>query len=245
VLLVGDTLGMVIQGHDNPVPVTLDHVIYHAQIVTRVTRKPLVIGDMPFMSYNVSVEQALANTARMMQEGGVGAVKMEGGEYLAPTIARIVAVGMPVIGHIGLQPQSVFKVGGMRLQGKDVDAARQLLRDAKAVEDAGASLLIIESVPAELGKMITESVHIPTIGIGAGADCDGQVQVFHDLLGLFEDFVPRHTRRYAEGASVFKAALADYADDVRARRFPTASNAFAMKPDVLAALQNPNGADDD
>lgn len=245
VILVGDSLGMVMQGHDNPVPVTLDHMIYHAQIVSRVTTKPLVIGDMPFMSYNVSAEQALENSARMMQEGGVGAVKMEGGEYLAPTIERIVTVGIPVIGHIGLQPQSYFKVGGMKLQGKDADAARHLLRDAKALQDAGVSMMIIESVPAELGKLITEQVDVPTIGIGAGPDCDGQVQVFHDLLGFFEDFVPRHTKQYTQGAALLRGALTEYAADVKARRFPTMQNAFAMKPDVLAALQNMNGADDE
>jgi len=244
VILVGDSLGMVIQGHDNPVAVTLDHMIYHAQIVTRVTEKALIIGDMPFMSYNVSPEQALANCARMMQQGGVGAVKMEGGAYLAPSIRRIVEVGIPVIAHIGLQPQSYFKVGGMRAQGRDVDSARHLLEDADAVQDAGASMLIIESVPAELGALITERVRIPTIGIGAGPDCDGQVQVFHDLVGLFEDFIPRHTRRYAEGAQVFKAAIAGYVEDVRARNFPTGDHAFHLKPDVLAAIEDHHGVDD-
>jgi 3-methyl-2-oxobutanoate hydroxymethyltransferase len=243
VLLVGDSLGMVVQGHDNPVAVRLDDMIYHARIVSRVTRKPLVIGDMPFMSYNVSAEQALANCARMMQEGGVGAVKMEGGEYLAETIRKIVTVGIPVIGHIGLQPQSYFKVGGMKLQGKDVEAAKHLLRDAMALQEAGVSMFIIESVPAELGKMITERVQVPTIGIGAGPDCDGQVQVFHDLLGFFEDFVPRHTRQYVKGAELFKAALKAYAEDVKARRFPTMQNAFAMKPEVLAALNSDEEGD--
>ncbi len=236
-ILVGDSLGMVIQGYDNPVPVTLDHVIYHAQIVTRVTEKPLVIGDMPFMTYSISPEQALMNCARMMQEGGVGAVKMEGGEILAPTIERIVSAGIPVMGHIGLLPQSVHKLGGLRrMQGKDEVSARQLLQDAVAVENAGAFAMVVEGVPAELGRLITQRVHIPTIGIAAGPDCDGQVQVFHDLLGLFEAFMPKHAKRYVEGAALFKAALTQYAEDVRARRFPTIEHAVHMSPDVLSAL---------
>ncbi|MCL4251026.1 MAG: 3-methyl-2-oxobutanoate hydroxymethyltransferase [Anaerolineae bacterium] len=236
-LLVGDSLGMVIQGHQTPLPVTLDHIIYHAQIVTRVTTQPLVVGDMPFMTYNISPEQALANAGRLMQASGVGAIKMEGGTYLAPTIARIVQAGIPVMGHVGLQPQSIHKYGGMRVQGRDnVDAARKLLADAQAVEDAGAFAMVVEGVPVELGKMITEQVRIPTIGIAAGPHCDGQVQVFHDLLGLFDAFQPRHVRRYAEGAQVFREAIASYVDDVKNRRFPTDEHAFAMKPEVLAQL---------
>jgi 3-methyl-2-oxobutanoate hydroxymethyltransferase len=237
-LLVGDSLGMVIQGHDNPVPVRLDHIIYHAQIVTRVTQRPLVVGDMPFMTYSVSAEKALENAARLMQEGAVGAVKMEGGEPLAPTIRKIVEAGIPVMGHIGLLPQSVHRLGGLkRLQGKDVDGARQLLRDAEWVQDAGAFALVIEGVPAELGQMITQRVHIPTIGIAAGPACDGQIQVFHDLLGLFADFTPRHTHRYAEGAQVLQGGIAQYVADVLARRFPTEANSVHMKQEVLMALQ--------
>ncbi|MCC6616821.1 MAG: 3-methyl-2-oxobutanoate hydroxymethyltransferase [Anaerolineae bacterium] len=245
-LLVGDTLGMVIQGHQTTLPVTLDHIIYHAQIVTRVTTVPFIIGDMPFMTYNISPEQAMANAGRLMQESGVGAVKMEGGASLAPTIARIVQAGIPVMGHIGLQPQSVHKYGGMRVQGRDdAEDARRLLADAHAVQDAGAFAMVVEGVPVELGKMITEQVHIPTIGIAAGPHCDGQVQVFHDLLGLFDAFKPRHVRRYIEGAKLFREAIASYVDDVQNHRFPTAEHAFAMKPDVLAALTSMNGADED
>lgn len=241
-LLVGDSLGMVIQGHDVPIPVTLDHIIYHAQIVTRVTRKALVVGDMPFMSYNVSHEQALTNAARLMQESGVEAVKMEGGAYLAETIRRVVQAGIPVMAHIGLQPQSVYKVGGMKVQGRDVDSARQLLRDAEAVEAAGAFAVVLESVPAPLAELITQKLRIPTIGIGAGAACDGQVQVFHDILGLFEDFVPRHTRHYAELGVAIREAVARYAQDVREHKFPAAENSFSMKEEVLAALRV-NGTD--
>jgi 3-methyl-2-oxobutanoate hydroxymethyltransferase len=229
---------MVIQGHDNPVPVRLEHIIYHAAIVTRVTQRPLIVGDMPFMTYSVSGEQALENAGRLMQEAGVGAVKMEGGEPLAATIHRIVDAGIPVMGHIGLMPQSVHKLGGLRrMQGKDVEGARRLLRDAEMVEQAGAFAIVIEGVPSELAQMITQRLHIPTIGIAAGPHCDGQIQVFHDLLGLFEDFTPRHTRHYTEGAAIFKQGITQYSDDVRARRFPTEDHAVHMKDDVLMALQ--------
>jgi 3-methyl-2-oxobutanoate hydroxymethyltransferase len=236
-LLVGDSLGMVIQGHDVPIPVTLDHIIYHASIVTRVTSKALVVGDMPFMSYHVSVEQALTNAGRLMQESGVEAVKMEGGESLAETISRMVDAGIPVMAHIGLMPQSVYKVGGMRVQGRDLDSAQRLLRDAEAIQAAGAFAVVLESVPAPLAQMITERLHIPTIGIGAGPHCSGQVQVFHDIVGLFEDFVPRHTKQYAHLAAEVREAISAYVRDVQARTFPTDENSFTMKDEVLAALR--------
>ncbi|HVU15117.1 MAG TPA: 3-methyl-2-oxobutanoate hydroxymethyltransferase [Phototrophicaceae bacterium] len=236
-LLVGDSLGMVIQGHDVPIPVTLDHIIYHASIVARVTSKALVVGDMPFMSYHVSVEQALTNAGRLMQESGVGAIKMEGGESLAETISHVVDAGIPVVGHIGLMPQSVYKVGGMRVQGRDLDSAQRLLRDAEAVQAAGAFAVVLESVPAPLAEIITQRLHIPTIGIGAGAHCDGQVQVFHDILGLFEDFVPRHTKQYAHLAGEMRDAIGAYLRDVQSHNFPTDENSFTMKDDVLAALR--------
>ncbi len=242
-LLVGDSLGMVIQGHEFPIPVTLDHIIYHASIVTRVTNKPLVVGDMPFMSYHVSVEQALTNAGRLMQESGVSAVKMEGGESLAETISRVVDAGIPVMAHIGLMPQSVYKVGGMRVQGRDLDSAQRLLRDADAVQAAGAFAVVLESVPAPLAQMITERLHIPTIGIGAGPDCSGQVQVFHDIVGLFEDFVPRHTKQYAHLAGAMREAISAYVHDVQSHAFPTAENSFSMKDEVLSALRA-NGSDD-
>ncbi|HYO88598.1 MAG TPA: 3-methyl-2-oxobutanoate hydroxymethyltransferase [Candidatus Limnocylindrales bacterium] len=236
-LLVGDSLGMVVQGHDLPIPVTLDHMVYHASIVSRVTTAPLIVGDLPFMTYSVSPEQALTNAARLMQEGGVSAVKLEGGEPFAPTIARLVTAGIPVMAHVGLMPQSVHKVGGLRVQGRDLEAARQLVRDAEKVEAAGAFAVVVESVPAPLAKLVTERLSIPTIGIGAGPDCDGQVQVFHDLLGLFEGFVPRHTRQYAQLGQAAQAALAQYRAEVERREFPTAEHSFTMKDDVLAALR--------
>jgi 3-methyl-2-oxobutanoate hydroxymethyltransferase len=242
-LLVGDSLGMVIQGHEVPIPVTLDHIIYHASIVTRVTTTPLVVGDMPFMSYHVSIEQALTNAGRLMQESGVSAIKMEGGESLAETISRVVDAGIPVMAHIGLMPQSVYKVGGMRVQGRDLDSAQHLLRDAEAVQEAGAFAVVLESVPAPLAQMITARLHIPTIGIGAGPDCSGQVQVFHDIVGLFDDFIPRHTHQYAHLGAEMRDAISAYVHDVQARTFPTAENSFTMKDDVLAALRA-YGSDD-
>lgn len=245
-LLVGDSLGMVVQGHDYPIPVTLEHIIYHAQIVTRVTRKPLIIGDMPFMTYTVSPEQALTNAGRIMQEAGVGAVKLEGGEAIAPTISRIVAAGIPVMGHVGLQPQSVHKVGGFRTQGRDVDTATQILRDAEAVQAAGAFAIVLESVPIPLAKLITEHLHIPTIGIGAGPYCDGQVQIFHDLLQLFDALVPRHTQQYARVGDAIRDALTQYVQDVQAHTFPTEAHGFKMKEDVRVALeQSVNGVGGD
>jgi 3-methyl-2-oxobutanoate hydroxymethyltransferase len=237
VLLVGDSLGMVVQGHDLPIPVTLEHMIYHASIVARVTRKPLIVGDLPFMTYSVSPEQALTNAARLIQEGGAGAVKLEGGEAFAPTIRRLVDAGIPVMGHVGLMPQSVHKVGGMRVQGRDLDAARQLIRDAQLVEAAGAFAVVVESVPAPLAEIVTQRLSIPTIGIGAGPHCAGQVQVFHDLLGLYAEFVPRHTRQYAKLGEAAQAALAEYRADVEQGAFPTDEHSFTMKDEVLAALR--------
>ncbi len=235
-LLVGDTLGMVIQGHSNTIPVTLEHMIYHAAIVTRVTERPFIVGDLPFMTYSVSTEQALRSSARLMQEGGVGAVKLEGGERLAPVIDSVVHAGIPVMAHIGLTPQSVNSFGGFRVQGREVATAKQLLRDAQAVQDAGAFAVVLELVPAPLAKAVTERLNIPTIGIGAGVHTDGQVQVFHDILGLFDDFVPRHTRRYAELGTPMQDAIAGYVADVEAGAFPTSENSFSMSEDVLAAV---------
>lgn len=235
-LLVGDTLGMVIQGHGSTIPVTLDQMIYHAAIVTRVTEKPLVVGDLPFMTYNITAEQALESCARMMQEGGVSAVKLEGGERVAPTIERIVAAGIPVMAHIGLTPQSVNAVGGFRVQGREVASGKQLVRDAQAVQAAGAFAVVLELVPSPLAKAITEHLDIPTIGIGAGVDTDGQVQVFHDILGLFDAFVPRHTKRYAEIGEQMRGAIAAYVADVEGGGFPADENSFSMQDDVLADI---------
>ncbi|MAS33259.1 MAG: 3-methyl-2-oxobutanoate hydroxymethyltransferase [Anaerolineaceae bacterium] len=245
-LLVGDTLGMVVQGHDTTIPVKLDHIIYHAEIVSRVTQRPLVVGDLPFMTYHISPEQALQNAGRLVQEGGVGAVKLEGGEYMAPTIRRIVQAGIPVMAHIGLTPQSVNGFGGFRVQGKEVKTAQQLLRDAEAVQNAGAFAVVLELVPAPLAQMITKRLSIPTIGIGAGPHCDGQVQVYHDILALFDAFVPKHTRQYAKVGDTMRSAIEAYVQDVQSGAFPTAANSFDMNPEVVQALHQAevNGSGD-
>jgi 3-methyl-2-oxobutanoate hydroxymethyltransferase len=242
-LLVGDTLGMVVQGHDTTIPVTLDQMIYHAEIVSRVTSRALIVGDMPFMTYKIDSAQALENAARLMQEGRVSAVKLEGGEAIAPTIARVVEAGIPVMAHIGLLPQSVNETGGFRVQGADVPTARQLIQDALSVQRAGAFAVVLELVPAPLAALITARLDIPTIGIGAGADCDGQVQVFHDLLGLFDAFIPKHTHRFADIGAAARAALTEYVDQVKAGAFPKLENSFGMKEEVLRALKVDDDAD--
>ena len=237
-LLVGDSLGMVVQGHQSTIPVTLEHMIYHSQIVVRVTEKALVVGDLPFMSYKVSTEQAMLNGARLMQESGVGAIKLEGGEYIAPTIDRLVQAGIPVMAHIGLTPQSVNQFGGFRVQGKDKDTAERLISDAQAVQDAGAFAVVLELVPEQLAQEITNKLKIPTIGIGAGAYCSGQVQVFHDLLGLYPSFEPRHAKKYADAGQVIKEALAQYVSEVKAAQFPTQANSSSMSEAILEEIRH-------
>lgn len=235
-LLVGDTLGMVIQGQNSTLPVTMEHMIYHTSIVTRVTEKPLVVADLPFMTYNLNPEQALTNAARLMQEAGASCVKLEGGEHMAPTIARLVEAGIPVMAHLGFTPQGVNQFGGFRVQGRELEPARQLLRDAKAIQDAGAFSVVLELVPAPLSKLITERLRIPTIGIGAGIHCDGEVQVFHDILGLFAGFTPRHTRRFMDAGSAIREAIQAYNEAVVEGSFPDDSNSFTMSDEVITAL---------
>lgn len=237
-ILVGDTLGMVVQGHESTIPVKLEHMIYHAEIVTRVTTKPFIVGDLPFMTYSISPEQALENSGKLMQQAGVSAVKLEGGETLAPTIKRITAAGIPVMAHIGLTPQSVNQFGGFRVQGKQLDSARQLIRDAQAVQDAGAFAVVLELVPSRLSALITEKLTIPTIGIGAGVGCDGQVQVFHDILALFDDFVPKHTKQYANVHDIMMNAVQKYHAEVLESNFPTEENSFSMSDEVIATLRD-------
>lgn len=236
-LLVGDSLGMVIQGHDSTIPVTLDHIIYHSSIVVRSTQKALVVGDMPFMTYKASVEQGMTSAARLMQESGVGAVKLEGGEYVAPTIDRLVQAGIPVMAHIGLTPQSVNQFGGFRVQGKDKDTAEQLLCDAQAVQDAGAFAVVLELVPTQLAQEITERLKIPTIGIGAGPHCSGQVQVFHDILGLYPSFGPRHAKKFVEAGEAIQKAIGDYVEEVKSGQFPTLDNGSSMSDEILASIR--------
>lgn len=235
-ILVGDSLGMVVQGHTSTVPVKLEHMIYHSEIVVRVTERPLVVGDLPFMTYSISTEQAMTNAARLMQESGVGAVKLEGGEFIAPTIARIVEAGIPVMGHIGLTPQSVNQFGGFRVQGREISSARRLLNDALAIQEAGAFALVLELVPGPLAQFITERLEIPTIGIGAGIGCDGQVQVFHDLLTLAGEFLPRHAKQYANIGDLMRAAVTQYVAEVKGHSFPTDAHSFNMNKEILETL---------
>jgi 3-methyl-2-oxobutanoate hydroxymethyltransferase len=235
-ILVGDSMSMVMLGYETSLGVTMDDMVRHCQAVVRGTSHALIVGDLPFMSYQVSPEEAMHNAGRLMREAGVGAVKLEGGVTIAPTIRRIVDCGIPLMGHIGLTPQSYHQLGGFKVQGRTLEVAKRLLADAEAVEQAGAFAIVLEGVPAPLAERITSRLSIPTIGIGAGPHCDGQVQVIHDLLGLFTDFVPRHARKYAELGELIKQAARQYADDVEARAFPGEKESFSMDEQVLAAL---------
>ena len=236
ILLVGDSLGMVVLGHDSTIPVTMDDMVRHTQMVRRGASEALVVSDLPFMAYQVDAAAALRNAGRLLQEGGAHTVKLEGGVSIAATVRRIVDAGIPVMGHIGLTPQSVHALGGYRVQGRSRAAAQRLRDDAIALQDAGAYAVVLECVPAPLSRLITQQLDIPTIGIGAGPDCDGQVQVFHDLLGLFADFVPQHARQYANLADTIGAAFRQYADDVRSGAFPSAAESFTMNESLLADL---------
>jgi 3-methyl-2-oxobutanoate hydroxymethyltransferase len=221
-LLVGDSLGMVIQGHPTALPVTLGQIAYHTKCVVRGAQRALVVSDMPFLSYQVSPDQAVRNAGRLVKKAGAHAVKLEGGQRMAEAVRAVVNAGIPVMGHIGLTPQSVHLLGGFKVQ-RD---AEQLLADARAVEQAGAFSLVVESVPAEVGARITQAVAIPTIGIGAGPSCDGQVLVFHDLLGLFTDFKPKFVKRYADLGSQVRSALLEYCREVREGIFPGPEQSF-------------------
>jgi len=226
VLLVGDSVGMVVLGHATPLPVTLGDILHHTAAVVRAAPKALVVADLPFLTYQVSPEDALRNAGRLIQEAGAAAVKLEGGAELAPTVRRLTQAGIPVMGHVGLTPQSLHTLGGWRVQGRAPEAARALLADAQALEAAGAFAVVLESVPAEAARAVTASLRIPTIGIGAGPDCDGQVQVLHDILGMFDWFQPKHARRYADIGTLIREAVACYATDVRAGTFPAEEHTF-------------------
>jgi 3-methyl-2-oxobutanoate hydroxymethyltransferase len=232
-LLVGDSLGMVVQGADSTLPVTLGDILYHTRMVVRARQRALVIADLPFLSYQVNPEQALRNAGRLIKEGGAEAVKLEGGITMAETIRRLVDIDIPVMGHIGLTPQSIHRMGGHRVQGRRSGKApgcrERLLEDAAAVERAGAFSMVLEGMPAELAQEITATVSIPTIGIGAGPDCDGQVLVMHDVLGLSESFVPRFAKPYANLWHEASAAATAYVREVRERAFPSAEHCYRMK----------------
>ncbi len=245
IILVGDSLGMVIQGHDDTLSVTIEDVLYHTRAVVRGSRRAHVVADMPFMSYQGDPNEALANAGRMLKEGGAHAVKLEGGVDVAPAVRKMVRAGIPVMGHVGLTPQSVHAMGGFRVQGKTSDSAQRILADARALEDAGAYAVVLEGVPVELSKMVTESLSIPTIGIGAGRECDGQVLVIYDLLGLFEGFRPKFVKAYAELAGGVRDAVARFKDEVRSGAFPAEEHTFHAAEKLFGPRQVDTTDDDD
>lgn len=237
VILVGDSLGMVVLGYESTIPVTMEDMLHHIKAVARGSKHSLIVGDLPFMTYQIDEAQALHNSARFLQEGGAHAVKLEGGETVAETVFGIVERGIPVLGHIGLTPQSVNQFGGYRVRGDKKEEAAQLLRDAMALEQAGAFAVVLELVPSSLSRLITERLTIPTIGIGSGSNCDGQVQVIHDMMGLFTDFVPKHTKQYARLADTITDALKLYADEVKSGTFPTDKESFQMDEEIVRELK--------
>jgi len=240
IILVGDSVGMVVLGHDTPVPVTVDDITHHTKAVARGAKTPMVVADMPFMSYHISREQALTNAARLIQEGGADAVKLEGGAEMAPTVKALADAGIPVMAHIGLMPQRASVEGSFRAQGRDADTAAAILQDAEALGDAGAFSVVLEFVTAEAAEAITKTVEMPTIGIGSGPHCDGQVLVLHDLLGVYEE-APPFARPYADLNTVITKALTEYRDDVRSAKYPGEKHTVHMKPGEAEKLKKKKG----
>lgn len=236
-ILVGDSLGMVVLGYESTIPVTIDEMLHHTKAVVRATKQPLVVSDMPFMTYHISTADAQRNAARFIQEGDAQAVKLEGGVTIAEKVNAIVSCGIPVMGHLGLTPQSIHQLGGYKVQGKTGASAKRLLEDAKSLEQARAFAIVLETVPTSLATLITQRISIPTIGIGAGNGCDGQVQVVSDILGLFTDFVPKHTKQYARLADTIRAAITAYDREVRAGSFPAEEQSFSMDESILEGLK--------
>ncbi|RDV84252.1 3-methyl-2-oxobutanoate hydroxymethyltransferase [Ammonifex thiophilus] len=236
-ILVGDSVGNVVLGYPNTLPVTMEEMLHHTRAVVRGVKRALVIGDMPFLSYQVSKEEAIRNAGRFLKEAGAEAVKLEGGEEVAPTVEALVKSGIPVMGHIGLTPQYVHQLGGYRVQGKEAAAARKLIRDAQALAEAGIFALVLECVPQEVAQEITASLPVPTIGIGAGPHCDGQVLVTHDLLGLYGGFTPKFVKRYANLVEEIKKALAAFREEVQNRIFPGPEHSFSMAPEEYRAFK--------
>jgi 3-methyl-2-oxobutanoate hydroxymethyltransferase len=236
-VLVGDSLGMVVMGLDGTVEVTMEDMIHHIKAVVRGCKGPLVIGDMPFMSYNTSIREAIHNAGRLMKEGGCDAVKLEGGLNFVPTVAAIVKAGIPVQGHIGLTPQTASALGGFKMQGKDAAAAKQIIDDARGLEDAGVYSIVLEAVPAPLGKLVSEAVTVPIIGIGAGPDVDGQVLVTHDMVGLFDKFIPKFVKQYTQIRTNILDAMQAYKKDVQAAAFPGPEHSFKMPAETLDQLK--------
>ena len=237
-ILFGDSLGMVVLGYESTIPVTMEEMLHHTKAVVRGTSKALIVGDMPFMTYHLSTEQALQNAARFIQEAGTQAVKLEGGVTVADKVKRIVDCGIPVMGHIGLTPQSINQIGGYKIQGKTPEVAARMLDDAKALEQAGAFAVVLETVPTALATLITEKISIPTIGIGAGVGCDGQVQIINDIMGSYTGYIPKHAKQYAKLVDIMSNAISQYHEEVTTGQFPTDENSFPMDESVLDDLRD-------
>lgn len=235
-LLVGDSLGMTILGYEDTLSVTMEDMIHHTAAVARGAKDALVIGDMPFMSYQVSVEEAVRNAGRLMKEGRAGMVKLEGGVSVCPQIEAIVKASIPVCAHLGLTPQSINMFGGFKVQGKSAEAAKQILEDAKRIEAAGASMVVLEGIPTKLAKIITETLSIPTIGIGAGRFCDGQVLVYQDMLGMFSDFKPKFVKVFANTGEFMKNAFTDYINEVKLGTFPAEENSYKVDDSIFDSI---------
>ncbi len=236
-ILVGDSLGMVVLGYETPIPVTMEVMLHHTKAVVRGASRALIVGGMPFMTYTVSADDAMRNAARFIQEAGAQAIKLEGGVTVADKVRKVVDCGIPVMGHIGLTPQSVHQMGGLKVQAKSPEAASKLIDDAKALEQAGVFAIVLEAIPYKLGALVTQKVGVPTIGIGAGPGCDGQVQIVNDILGSFTDFIPKHAKRYANLAEIIKDAITSYDEEVKNGAFPTEKHSFIIDKDVFAKLE--------
>lgn len=237
-ILVGDSLGMVVLGLDSTVPVTMEQMLHHCRAVARGAKHAFLVGDLPFLSYQVSAPEAVRNAGRFLKESGMDAVKLEGGRPMASAVRAIVDAGIPVMGHIGLTPQSVSKLGGFRVQGRTAQAALELLHDALALQEAGCFALVLEAVPAPVAESITTRLHIPTIGIGAGPGCDGQVLVYHDMLGMFDRFTPRFVKQYADLNGQIRAALSSFREDVTSGRFPDVEHVYGIDEDELTTFRD-------
>jgi len=237
IILVGDSLAMTVLGHENTLPVTMDEMIHHTKAVVRGAKHPLIIGDMPFMSYNTSEREAILNAGRFMKEGGADAVKLEGGASVKEIVRAIVNAGIPVMGHIGLTPQTISMLGGFKVQGKDAQAAQKIIDDALVLEDAGAFSVLLEAVPAPIAKKVTDRLTAPTIGIGAGVHCDGQVLVVHDMLGLFDRFTPKFAKKYVNLSELILKALESYREEVLKGEFPTDQHSFHMDEKELSKIK--------
>lgn len=235
-ILVGDSLGMVVGGAESTLEVTMEDMIYHCRAVTKGVKNAMVIGDMPFLSYHISIEETIRNAGRIIQEGKAQAVKLEGGIEMVDKIKAILGAQIPVMGHIGLTPQSVNVIGGFKVQGKKVEQAKRLIEDAKALEQAGVFAIVLEAIPMDLAKIITESIQVPTIGIGAGMHCDGQILVTNDILGLYSDFTPKFVKQYANLSETIRGAIQEYTMDVKNTAFPEEKHSFTMDSDVLKKL---------